>query len=226
MNKELINKYKEEFNYWVGGGELRIKFLDAATPTWLSNSYGEINDNIWITHSNIIIVIDDILVDYRTAMADGKTIQYFVDGLAGWQDVTNFNNPMKGVENYRIKPKAKIEIYNEPRQSGKTKSLIKMFNDCQTPVFYVTFSVKEAQRVKRMFDSKYHVFILSANNQVELGHLLKNTNEDTLILVDEPFLLNEETQFHIINQVNEVGATLIGLGTKISTNFSDYIVKD
>lgn len=67
MNKELILKYKTEFDHWLNGGKLRHK----AYGKW------EQTNNIWSCRTADIaaVVIDDQYVEFRKALAEGKTIQ-------------------------------------------------------------------------------------------------------------------------------------------------------
>lgn len=67
MNKELILKYKTEFDHWLNGGKLRHK----AYGKW------EQTNNIWSCRTADIaaVVIDDEYVEFRKALAEGKTIQ-------------------------------------------------------------------------------------------------------------------------------------------------------
>lgn len=103
MNKELILKYKDEFDYWLKGGKILMHYgkwvpvtLDAKWEFFISDlekigSFG--------------YVIDDEYVELRKALAEGKTIQYYVDGFTGWQDVNSIGNHcIIGKNNYRIKP--------------------------------------------------------------------------------------------------------------------------
>ena len=106
MNKELIKKYKTEFDHWLNGGKVISKYT--LIPTW-SNCQSE---DIWrIPDKNIskvLIVINDEYATYRKALAEGKTIQYInsngeIKSLDEWDNIGW--KQFKGcVENYRIKP--------------------------------------------------------------------------------------------------------------------------
>lgn len=69
MNKELIKKYKDEFDYWLDGGKLLHK-----------DEFGnwENTRDIWDLRTERIqaIVISDEFSVYRKALAEGKTVQY------------------------------------------------------------------------------------------------------------------------------------------------------
>lgn len=101
MNKELIKKYKAEFNYWLNGGE--VLFF---TWKWYNSKD---NPGTTFNHSEPEkikhYIINDEYVEFRKALAEGKTVQYYVDGFAGWQDVDSIgNHGISGKNNYRIKP--------------------------------------------------------------------------------------------------------------------------
>lgn len=118
MNKELIKKYKKEFDYWVNEGELLIGY---------KSKVGQIEWNTLIQDdwdyclSKFTIVINDQYVEFRKALAEGKTIQYYdcvfqhelcvnLDKY-DWIDLSiatssfTFSDKLK----YRIKPEEVIE---------------------------------------------------------------------------------------------------------------------
>ena len=103
MNKELILKYKTEFDHWLNGGKLRHK----AYGKW------EQTNNIWSCRTSDIaaVIIDDMYVEFRKALAEGKTIQ--IAGLNPKAHPTIYKNSYvdmegglfdKAIELYRIKP--------------------------------------------------------------------------------------------------------------------------
>ncbi len=102
MNKELILKYKTEFDHWLNGGKLRHK----AYGKW------EQTNNIWSCRTADIaaVVIDDQYVEFRKALAEGKVVQ-----IAGLNPVyKNSYVDMEGdlfdkaIELYRIKSEETI----------------------------------------------------------------------------------------------------------------------
>ena len=108
MNTKLIKKYKTEFNYYVEGGNL-LYFTEVGGP------YYEVTDEKWDFVCDIEFIIDDEYVEFRKALAEGKTIQ-FNFGNSG-PNKTDFPNVWKDLdlsigilanralpENYRIKP--------------------------------------------------------------------------------------------------------------------------
>lgn len=107
MNKELILKYKTEFDHWLDGGKLRHK----AYGKW------EQTNNIWSCRTADIaaVVIDDEYVEFRKALAEGKTIQ--IAGLNPIAHPTIYKNSYvdmegglfdKAIELYRIKSEETI----------------------------------------------------------------------------------------------------------------------
>lgn len=107
MNKELILKYKTEFDHWLNGGKLRHK----AYGKW------EQTNNIWSCRTADIaaVVIDDQYVEFRKALAEGKTIQ--IAGLNPIAHPTIYKNSYvdmegglfdKAIELYRIKSEETI----------------------------------------------------------------------------------------------------------------------
>ena len=113
MNKELIKKYKTEFDHWLNGGKVISKYT--LTPTWSSCQ----SEDIWrIPDKNIskvLIVIDDEYVEFRKALAEGKTLQYNFGNFG--TDKKDFPDSWKDLdlsigiladracpENYRTKP--------------------------------------------------------------------------------------------------------------------------
>ena len=111
MNKELILKYKTEFDHWLNGGELLIRNND---------------ENIWINmtkvhwdmnYKTVSIIIKDEFSELRKALCDGKIIQIWgvleqhvseaSKDIYGWKDIKSFkhNSTFRGeIHDYRIKP--------------------------------------------------------------------------------------------------------------------------
>ena len=119
MNKELIKKYKDEFDHWLNGGKLLHK-----------DEFGnwENTRDIWDLRSERIkaVVINDELIEYRKALVEGKTIQYYVDGFVGWQDVTRLNQPTTHPNDFRIKPEpTKFKVGDWVIHNGVVKQVTK-----------------------------------------------------------------------------------------------------
>lgn len=131
MNKTLINKYKAEFNHWLEDGKILGKLKDDNEWFCTANPEHMWEENFGYRISKPremeFIIIDDDYVKLRKALAEGKTVQYYVDGFTGWQDVTTVGNHcVIGAKNYRIKPEKpqfKIGDYVRYIHSNSDKAL-------------------------------------------------------------------------------------------------------
>ena len=101
MNKQLIKKYKAEFDHWLDGGKLQAKFVN--------DPWEEAPENIFsYLIVNFILVIDDEYVEFRKALAEGKVVQEQDYYTKEWIDMKSDNfhsasdTQYEGV--YRIKP--------------------------------------------------------------------------------------------------------------------------
>jgi len=140
MNKELIKKYKKEFEYWLDGGKLLAWYPDASLG-WI-NPDKSINIKLW-NQEKALIIINDKYVEFRKALAEGKTIQYLnVNGI--WKDTehTNFSLILK---HYRIKPnKIKLWYWEYEDDSGDWGITHIRFSEEQVKDFkYATFEKVE-----------------------------------------------------------------------------------
>jgi len=108
MNKELIKKYKKEFDYWLNDGDVIWK---SQGGTW--RSVNDINCfRLGSVHNSAqvaTIVINDKYAELRKAQTEGKIIQYKTNN-SNWTDYVDIQgNPCSifgtgGIYNYRIKP--------------------------------------------------------------------------------------------------------------------------
>jgi len=98
MNKELIKKYKAEFDHMLDGGKL-LHCYDS-NFLWYSSGVGIWNMRLLSNNNITHIVINDEYAEFRKALAEGKTIQWCF-GDDGWKDYPYFDNEVK---HYRIKP--------------------------------------------------------------------------------------------------------------------------
>lgn len=98
MNKEVIKKYKKEFDWWLTGGEV---FIQDQNGKWF------IKQNDHWTYDGAY-VINDKYVELRKALVEGKTVQYKAFDMANdyvwidWGIGDNFNYNYE----YRVKPEA------------------------------------------------------------------------------------------------------------------------
>ena len=83
MNKDVIKKYKAEFDWWLDGGSIIVR-----TPT--GNWYSP--DVAW-NGTECFYVINDQYVEFRKALAEGKTVIVVNDdsphGDIGIRDITS-----------------------------------------------------------------------------------------------------------------------------------------
>ena len=71
MNKELILKYKTEFDYWLNGGKLLIRDNDEDIWINMTEVHWDMN------HETVSIIINDEFSELRKALCDGKTIDVY-----------------------------------------------------------------------------------------------------------------------------------------------------
>lgn len=125
MNKELIKKYKVEFNHWLNDGKIEVLFIKSG---WYLQQPAY-NTFEWEVPSQIkAIIIADEYVEFRKALAEGKIIQYnpLISYHNRWDDVSEptFHYPVK---NYRIKPekpKFKVGDWVTRIEDNVTKQII------------------------------------------------------------------------------------------------------
>ena len=100
MNKDLILKYKAEFDHWLNGGELLCLFNNP-DERWFEMSP---ISTVWDSEQGRVksIIINDKYSGLRAALAEGKTIQY-CNRNGNYVDVIDGNFPYD-ISKYRIKP--------------------------------------------------------------------------------------------------------------------------
>ena len=100
MNKELINKYKAEFDHWLNGGKLLQKQINLVIPP----EWEEFEEDWEWPIDELAVIINDDYAEFRKALAEGKTIEYLEQSSnVLWHEVQepDFNlHPTC----YRIKP--------------------------------------------------------------------------------------------------------------------------
>lgn len=107
MNKDLIKKYKPEFDHWLNGGKL----LYNCGQSWIEclKVFRWDND----VRNDLQFIINDEYVEFRKALVEGKTLQLneaekFGDPKRGWVDLSctdlGHSRVLFPVEFYRIKP--------------------------------------------------------------------------------------------------------------------------
>ena len=74
MNKQLINKYKNEFDYWLNGGELLLGYKSKVEPIEWKILVEDDWDYCTTKH---IIIINDKYVEFRKVIAENEIVQAF-----------------------------------------------------------------------------------------------------------------------------------------------------
>ena len=122
MIKELIKKYKAEFDHWMNGGNVQAFYIKDDEPKWLTDeecieyegrdNFSHIIKNL-LGPDDVLIIIDDEYIEFRKALAEGKIIQLdeaakFSDPNRGWVDLScksfGSSTHLFPVNYYRIKP--------------------------------------------------------------------------------------------------------------------------
>jgi len=88
MNKELILKYKEEFDQWLDGSELLFKLKQ--NGYWLTSS----SEDLWQYNvDEIVIICNDKYKDIRIAYYDNELerLEYFTL-MHKWEDWIVYRN--------------------------------------------------------------------------------------------------------------------------------------
>ena len=112
MNKQLIITYFKEFEHWLNGGKLLQKEINLVIPA----EWEEFLEDWDWPIDELIVIINDEYVEFRKALAEGNTIQYYeciyqhemdlnldrYDWL-DWKSATPSSSFTKTLK-YRIKP--------------------------------------------------------------------------------------------------------------------------
>ena len=143
MNKELINKYKSEFDHWLNGGKL-LCYTEVDGP------YYEVTDEKWDFIYDIGFIINDEFVEFRKALTKGKTIQLneaekFADSNRGWVDLSckslGESINLFPVNYYRIKPdEPKFKVGDFVRYALSTPARALEINNIDGNRYYFTNS--------------------------------------------------------------------------------------
>ena len=133
MNKELINKYKPEFDHWLNEGKILYKHINS--NAWWNNEPWEYSPD-YIT----AIIINDEYSEFRKALAEGKTIEYLGQSSNVWHEVQepDFNlHPTC----YRIKPdEPKFKVGDFVRYVHSTSAKVLEINNINGNRYYFTNS--------------------------------------------------------------------------------------
>lgn len=129
MNKELILKFKKEFDHWLHGGKILHK-NEVSEAWWL--------DDCWSCPTEFIhaVIINDDYVELRKALAEGKTIQcrsYTTEEWIGFNkgfEPTPSYTFLTVPEYYRVKPEGpKFKTGDWIKQGNYTIKVHRMDSD-------------------------------------------------------------------------------------------------
>ena len=101
MNKEIISKYKTEFDHWLNGGKLLYTY--PSTCNW-----GQCKaDHPWVDIQNSYIINDEY-VQFRKALAEGIPVETDIGSTDTWVNIKNSTYFKKDgfvgdLKHYRIK---------------------------------------------------------------------------------------------------------------------------
>ena len=114
MNKALIRKYKAEFEHWLNGGNVQAFYIKDDEPKWITDeecieyeghdNFSHIMQNS-LEPEDVLIVIDDEYIHFRSALVEGKTVEY-LDFRDEWRNLKENCRKLEGVclSRLRIKP--------------------------------------------------------------------------------------------------------------------------
>ena len=142
MNKQLINKYKLEFDYFLNEGKILYKHIH-------SNAWW--NEDPWnysIDYVTAIIINDEYSI-YIKALAEGKTVQANINYWSfpeteefNWQDIASPDSFNKfNLINLRIKPnEPKFKVGDFVRYVHSTQAIALEINNINGNRYYFTNS--------------------------------------------------------------------------------------
>ena len=133
MNKQLINKYKSEFDHWLNEGKL-LCYTEVEGP------YYEVTDEKWDFVCDIGFIINDEYVEFRKALTEGKTIEYLGQSSNLWQELEDANFNLHQTC-YRIKPdEPKFKVGDFVRYAYSTPARALEINNINGNRYYFTNS--------------------------------------------------------------------------------------
>lgn len=125
MNKDLIKKYKAEFDHWLYGGKLQVKFVN--------DPWEEAPEDIFSYNAvNFVLVIDDEYVEFRKALAEGKAIEC-LGWNDKWQDLIENDIKFENIDLSRLRIKPEEPKFKEGDwviHNGEYKKVTKVIDDC------------------------------------------------------------------------------------------------
>ena len=135
MNKQLINKYKPEFDHWLNGGSVLIKsdlgWCPIATEfAWSRN-----------TSVDALFVINDEYAEFRKALTEGETIQINNSNPETWIDIDTDKLANYNPSFLRIKPdEPKFKVGDFVRYVHATPARALEINNINGNRYYFTNS--------------------------------------------------------------------------------------
>lgn len=143
MNKELISKYKPEFDHWMNGGKLLQKQINLVVPA----EWEEFEEDWDWPIDELTVIINDSYSIYRKALAEGKTIQHISATTGEWVDFNKGFEPTPSYtflttpEYYRIKPEEpKFKVGDFVRYVHSTPAKALEINNINGNRYYFTNS--------------------------------------------------------------------------------------
>lgn len=165
MSKQLINKYKPEFDHWLNEGSILARVITSDEDDFMYTIWYMVDSNNlekWkatslfsLTNTQIEFykpqfVINDEYSEFRKALAEGKTIQLneaekFADSNRGWVDLScksfGKSTHLFPVNYYRIKPdESKFKAGDFVRYIHSTPAKVLEINNINGNRYYFTNS--------------------------------------------------------------------------------------
>ena len=133
MNKELINKYKPEFDHFLNEGKILYKHIHSIA--WWNDEPWDYSP-VYIT----AIIINDEYSEFRKALAEGKTIEYLGQSSNVWHEVPEPDFILHPTC-YRIKPDGpKFKVGDFVRYVHSTPAKALEINNINGNRYYFTNS--------------------------------------------------------------------------------------
>ena len=133
MNKELINKYKPEFDHFLNEGKILYKHIHSIA--WWNDEPWDYSP-VYIT----AIIINDKYSEFRKALAEGKTIEYLGQSSNVWHEVPEPDFILHPTC-YRIKPdEPKFKVGDFVRYVYSTPARALEINNINGNRYYFTNS--------------------------------------------------------------------------------------
>ena len=133
MNKELINKYKPEFDHFLNEGKILYKHIHSIA--WWNDEPWDYSP-VYIT----AIIINDEYSEFRKALAEGKTIEYLGQSSNVWHEVPEPDFILHPTC-YRIKPdEPKFKVGDFVKYVHSTPPRVLEINNINGNRYYFTNS--------------------------------------------------------------------------------------